>query len=80
MVEVNKIMMTSFKRSSTLDPATGHHQPRPLPETPGHSQVSLDLLLGHCSFHLGSGAHKLLFVPSRSVSQSCISSGSSLVG
>ena len=41
MVEVMRIMSISFERSSALDPATGHRQPRPLPETPGHSQVSL---------------------------------------
>ena len=48
MVEVMKIMATSFKRShactGTLtapNPAAGHHQPTPLPETPGHSQASL---------------------------------------
>ena len=44
MVEVMKIMATSFKRSqqhiailSALKPAAGHCQPMPLPETPGHS-------------------------------------------
>ena len=45
MVEVMKIMVTSFKRSScahtiTLsapDLAAGHHWPTPLPETPVHS-------------------------------------------
>ena len=48
MVEVMKIMATSFKRShastaalSVPDPIAGHHQPTPLPETPGHSQASL---------------------------------------
>ena len=48
MVEVMKIMVTSFKRShactatlSAPNPAAGHHQPTPLPETPGHSQASL---------------------------------------
>ena len=48
MVEVMKIMMTSFKRScahtavlSTPDPAAGHHRPTPPPETPGHSRASL---------------------------------------
>ena len=47
MVEGMKIMGTSFKRShahnaalSAPDPAAGHHQPTPLPETPGHSQAS----------------------------------------
>ena len=49
MVEVMKIMETSFKRScactaalSAPDPAAGHHQPMPPPETPGHSWASLD--------------------------------------
>ena len=48
MVEVMKIMATSFKRShactatlSAPNPAAGHHQPMPLLETPGHSQASL---------------------------------------
>ena len=27
---------------SAPDPAAGHHRPIPLPETPGHSQASLD--------------------------------------
>ena len=35
----------------------------------------------HCSFLLGLGAHKVLFVPSKSLfSQSCVSSGGSMVG
>ena len=48
MVEVVKIMATSFKRShagsATLtapSSAAGHHQTTPLPETPGHSWASL---------------------------------------
>ena len=48
MVEVMKIMATSFKRSHSHtaglrapDPAAGHRQPTPLPETPGHSWASL---------------------------------------
>ena len=43
-----KIMVTSFKRScacaaalSAPNPAADHHRPMPLPEAPGHSQVSL---------------------------------------
>ena len=32
-----------------------------------HRQVWLNLLLGHCSFVLGPGAHKVLFVPSKSL-------------
>ena len=48
MVEVMKIMATSFKRShahtaalSAPSPAAGHHHPMPPPETPGHSRASL---------------------------------------
>ena len=48
MVEAIKIMATSFGRShprtaalSAPDPAAGHRQPMPLPESPGHSQASL---------------------------------------
>ena len=50
--------------------------PMPLPETPGHSQASLaHSLVGHCSFLLAPGAHKVLFVPSKSLFlQSCGSS------
>ena len=47
MVEIMKIMATSFKRShvhtaalSAPNPAAGNHQPTPPPETPGHSQGS----------------------------------------
>ena len=49
MVEVMKIMGTSFERShahtavlSAPNPTAGHHCPMPLSETPGHSQASLD--------------------------------------
>ena len=46
-----------------------------------HGQVWVSLLWGHCSFLLGPGAHKVLFVPSKSVfPQSCVSPGTSLVG
>ena len=48
MVEVMKIMTTSFKRShactvalSASNPAAGHCQSTPPLETPGHSQASL---------------------------------------
>ena len=48
MVEVMKIMVTSFKRSyvpiaalSAPNPAAGHHQPTLLPKTSGHSWASL---------------------------------------
>ena len=89
MVEVMKIMLTSFKRSHallhsvplTLQQATTD----PPPETPGHSQASLGqtcgVLWSHCSFLLGPGVHKVLFVPSKSLfPQSCVSSAGSVVG
>ena len=48
MVEVTKIMVTSFKRShahtaalSAPSPAAGHSWPTPMPETPGYSRASL---------------------------------------
>ena len=46
-----------------------------------HGQVWVSLFWGHCSFLLGPGIHKLLFVPPKNLfPQSCVSSGSSLVG
>ena len=44
-------------------------------------QVWVSFLWGHCSFLLGPDAQKVLFVPSKSLfPQSCVSSGSSMVG
>ena len=88
MVEVMKIMATSLERShartgtlSAPNPAAGHCQPTPLQTPDTHRQVWVILLWGHCSFLLGPGAHKVLFVPSKSLfPQSCVSSGSSVVG
>ena len=90
MVEIMKIMVTSFRRSpkctakhsvpltlqqATVDPRLCQ---RPL-DTRG--QVWVSLLWGHCSSLLGPGAHKVLFVPSKSLfPQSCVSFGSSVVG
>ena len=46
-----------------------------------HVQVWVSLFWGHCSFLLGPGAHKVLFVPSKNLfPQSCVSSGGSMVG
>ena len=89
MVEVLKIMATSFKRSHactaalsapTLQQATADIQlHQRLLDT--HGQVWVSLLWGHCSFLLGSHAHKVLFVPSKSLfPQSCVSSGSFMMG
>ena len=89
VVEVMKIMASSFKKShvctatlSAPNPATGHHQPIPLPELlDTHRQVWVSLLWGHCSFLLGSSVHKFLSVPSQGLfPQSWVSSGSSVVG
>ena len=72
MVEVMKIMQTSFTRlhsgTATIiapNPEAGHCCPIPLPETLGHSWAGLGYLLwGHCSFLLGPGVYKVLFDPS----------------
>ena len=52
MVEIMKIMATSFKRShvgtaavSASDPEAGHCRPTPLPETPGYSGAHLGQFL-----------------------------------
>ena len=58
MVQVMKIIASSFKRShagtaalNLPKPRADHGQPTPLPGTPEHSQASLGhLLWGHCSF------------------------------
>ena len=87
MVEVMKIMATSFKRSHallhsvplTLQQATAnqHLCRRPLDT---HRQVWVSLLWGHCSFLLGPGAYMFLFVLSKSLfPQSCVSSCGSVV-
>ena len=73
MVELLKIMVTSFRRShactaalTASNPASGHHQPTLPPETLNtHRQVWVRFLWGHCSFLLGPGAHKFPFVPPR---------------
>ena len=84
VVEVTKIIVTFLKRSQPCtgtvhapNPAISHHRPMPLPETPRLPQASL--LCSHCSFLLGPSA-QCAIVPSKSISQSYISSGSSTVG
>ena len=84
MVEVMKIMVTSFQSShvctSTLsgpNPAAGHcqHLHRSILDT--HGQVWLSLLWGLCSFLMGPGVHNVLFVPIKSLfPQSCVSCAS----
>ena len=89
IVEVMKIMVTSFKRShactatlSAPNPAAGHHRPIPLLETPGHSQASLGLsLVGSLLLSPGSCyTQGSVCALQESVSQSCVSSGSSMMG
>ena len=86
MVEVIKIMATSMEMShatlSAPNPAASHHRPTPPLETPGHSRASLgQSLVGSLLLPLGPGAHKVLFVSSKSLFPlSGINSGSSMVG
>ena len=83
-----KTMVTSCKRSharaatlSDPNPIVGHCRPTLLLETPTHSWACLSLLWGPCSFPLGPGAHKVPFVPSKSLfPQSCVSSSICTVG
>ena len=50
------------------NPAAGHCIPIPLLRLlDSHGRVWVSLLWGHCSFLLGPGAHKVLFVPSKSL-------------
>ena len=84
-----KIMTTCFKRShvctTTLnasDPAAGNCNPTPPPETPGQSHVSLGQSLG-VSLLLSPGswcAQSFVCALQESVSQSCVSSGTTIVG
>ena len=64
----------------TLQQATTHPRLRQrLLDT--HRHVWVSFLWGHCSFLLGPGVHKVLFIPSKSLfPQSCVSSGGSVVG
>ena len=74
MVEITKIRATSFKRSHaallhSVPPTCSKPPPDPrlhqrLLDT--HGQVWVSPLWGHCSFLLGPGVHKVLFVASKS--------------
>ena len=88
LVEVMKRMVTSFKRShagtaalstptlqlANIDPCI-HWR---LLDT--HKQVWVSLLWGHCSFLLGPGVQASVCAHQEYISQSCVSSGSSMVG
>ena len=89
LFEVMQIMVISFKRShectatlSAPSPAAGHHQAMPLLETPGHWQASLgQSLVGSLLLSPGSWcAQGSVCALQESISQSCVSSGSSMVG
>ena len=83
IVEVMKIMAISFKRShaypATLQQATTDpHLHWRLLDT--HRPFWVSLLWGHCSFLLGAGAQGSVCTLQESMSQYCVSSGSSMVG
>ena len=67
---------------SAPNPAAGHHRPAPPPETAGHSQASLgQSLVGSLLLSPGSWcAQGSVCALQESISQSCVSSGSSMVG
>ena len=70
-VELMKIIATSLQRShactatlSAPNPAAGHHQPMPPPETPGHSLASLGQSLGEITAPFSwVMVHKVLLYP-----------------
>ena len=88
MVEVMKVMVTSFKGSHACTATFSAPNLQQVTTNPHlhwrllhpHGQVWVSLFWGHCSFLLGPGAYKVLFVPSKSLfPQSYVSSGGSLV-
>ena len=89
MVEVMKITVTSFRRShectaalSASNPAAGHHQHTPPLETSRHPPASLgQSLVGSLLLSPGSWCTQVsVYALQESTSQSCVSSGSSIVG
>jgi len=88
MVEVMKIMETSFKRSPAPTAALGasdseasHQQHTPLSETPGHSWACLSQSpVGSLLLSPGSWSTQVLFPPSKSqFPQSYVISGGPMV-
>ena len=88
MVEVTKIMVTSFKRShahtsvlSASDPEAGHCQSTPLLEIPGHTWACLgQVLVGSLLLSPGSWCTQGVVCALQEFPQSCVSSGGSMVG
>ena len=78
MVEVMKIMVTSLKRSQACtatvhapNPAAGHHQPTPSPETYGHPQevsCGVTVPFSWVLLHQGSVVPSKSLVPSPLIS------------
>ena len=75
MVGAMTVMATSFKRTCSCTAVFSAPDPQQAAVDPPlcrrhldtHRQVWLSLLWGHCSFLLAPGAHKALFVPSKSL-------------
>ena len=88
MMEVMKIMVTSLKGSHACtatvrapNPAAGHHPPMPTSETPKHPQTSLGQSpVWSLFFSPGSWCTRFFCALQESISQSCVSYGSSVVG
>ena len=88
MVGVMKIMVTSCKRSHACTAAVqapnlaaGHHQPMPLRGTPGHPQASPGQSpVGSLFLSPGCWCTRFCCALQETVSQSCVSSSSSVVG
>ena len=85
MLEVMKIMGTSFRRSqahTAPNPPAVHCQPTPPPETPGHSQANLgQSLVGSLLLSPGSWWEHGSVCTSRNLfPQSCVRSRGSVVG
>ena len=89
MVEIMKIMETSFKRSHTYTAtlsaprtAAGHCRPTLPPEIPGHLWASLgQSLVGSLLLYPGSWCTQgSVCAHQEFIFQSCVSSGSSMVG
>ena len=86
MVEIMKLVVTSFQRQALLPSVTlTLHQATMTHTSPKdswtHRQVWVSVLWGQCSFLLVPGAHEVLFVPSKCLfPQSYVSSAGSVVG
>ena len=80
--EVNGDLLHCTAKLTACNSAAGHHRPTPPLETPGHSQASLDhSLVGSLLFSPGFWCTQgFVCALQESITQSCVSSGSSMVG